>query len=116
MRPARGFGRSADERQVVLVCSPGGSVFLHGGVHLWRQRDDDEPGCVLVEAGQDAGLGSAIAHVPQDGIEQRPRAVLVGGVDDNAWRFVDDEYRVVLVDDGQRTLFRLRSAAEICVV
>ena len=67
-------------------------------------RDDQEAARVLVEAVHDAGARHAgeRGRVREQGVEQRSAPVAAAGVHDQPRRLVDDEERVVFVDDRER--------------
>ena len=74
--------------------------------------DEEHAGCVAVEAVHDAGTKLAadsrqIAHVVEQGVDERARTVSRRGVHDEPRRLVDRDQVLVLVEDRQRDLLGL---------
>ena len=81
------------------------------GVGFGVLGDDQQPGRILVEAVDDAGTRGVIAApkvggVRQKGVDQRSGGMARRGMHDDACGLVDDEHRIILVDDAQRLLHR----------
>src|SRR5205814_2083233 len=70
--------------------------------------DDDESARVFVETMDNAGAREdrQRGHVMQQCIEQGPVAVAAPWVDDQTWRLVDNENRIVFVNDGELDVLR----------
>ena len=83
-------------------------------------RDDQKPARVLVDAVDDAradlavDAGQTISAVVQERVDQSPVRVARRRVDDHAFRLVDDQQVIVLIDHTQRNILRLCPDGKRC--
>ena len=109
MRPRR---RAPDEREIAALELAGaamvGELLGERAMRLVGLGDDQQPARVLVEAMHDAGprhaadAGEAGAAMGDQRVDQRAGGVAGARMHHEAGRLVDDDERVVLIDDVER--------------
>lgn len=106
-------GAALNDGEVALVGGAVGELLNErtvGGVGL---GDDQAAGGVFVEAVNDAGSfdtadpGELAFAMMEQGVDQSAIGIAGGGVDDHAFVFVDDDERVVFIEDAQRDFLGL---------
>ncbi len=96
------------------VAAMGGKLGTQRAVGRVGLGDDQQAGCVLVEPMDDAGppdagdAGQAFTAMGKDAVDQGARPVARPGVDDQAGRFVDDQYLAVFKHDVELHRFAFR--------
>ena len=80
------------------------------GLRFQRLGDNHQAARILVEAVHDAGARDVVQlrQVVQQGVEQGAAPVAVARMDDESGRLVEDEQRLVLIDDIERNVLGRR--------
>ena len=114
--PSAAFGTPLDDRQIAAVDAVRGELLRQAFVGDVGLGDHQQPRRVLVDAVDDAGprdaadARQAAGAMVEQRVDQRPVAIAGGGMDDQAGGLVDDQQMLVLEDDRQRDVLRLRYA------